>query len=225
MGKRSFKISPFAISIFSAVAATCAAVVFAVNFGKVKIPFEREFFFVCFSVKDSAVSAAAVSDSVSNLGGAGYVLEYGGNYYITISCYYNGNDAENVRQSLLRRGMECSVLAVETNEYILKSGKKELKALYSGNLNTLYSLSEMCYRCANGLDGGELGQTAAREILKAVKNGLDGLKKANVLNCFSKEIDRLSAECEAAGKGYIFSKSMRKLQIAIADTIINIDMY
>lgn len=225
VGKRAFKISPFFVSVAAAVAATLVAIIFSVNFGKTKIVFEREFYFVCFSVKDNSVSAAAISDSVSNLGGAGYVLEYGGGYYITVSCYYTENDAESVRQSLLRRGLQCKVLAVETDEYIIKSGSEKLKTLYLGNLNTLYSLSEMCYECANGLDGGKYTQASARNVLKDVESGLNGLKKANPSNCFSAETDRLLAECKVAGDGFIYSKAMRKLQIAIADTIINADLY
>lgn len=225
VGKRAFKISPFFISVAAAIAVTCAVIIFSASFGRVKLNFERVFSFICFSVKDNSLSAAAISDSVSNLGGAGYVLGYGGNYYIIMSCYYSENDAETVRKSLLRRGLDCSVLTVETDEYIIKSGSDSLKKLYLGNLNTLYSLSLMCYECANGLDGGTYSQDSARAVLKDVESGLNGLKSANPANCFTDEINRLSAECSAAGNGYVLSKSMRKLQIAIADSIINADLY
>lgn len=225
MGKRNFKISPFCISVVAAVAVTVAVIIFSFSFGRVKLTFERVFSFVCFSAKDDAISAAATSDSVYNLGGAGYILEYGGKYYITVSCYFNENDANTVRQSLLRRGLDCSVLTIETDEYIIKSGLEKLKKLYAGNLNTLYSLAVMCYECANGLDGGTISQDSARQVLSDVQNGLNGLKKANPSNCFTAETDRLTAECRAAGEGYILSKSLRKLQIAIVDTIINADLY
>lgn len=204
---------------------TLAAIICSASFGRAKIDFERCFYFVCFTVRDDAISADAFSNSVTNLGGAGYVLEYGGDYYVTVSCYYSEKDAERVRQSLLRRGLQCSVLKVETKNYILKSGLKNSEKLYLGNLNTLYSLSTLCYECANGLDCGEYSQTSAQNVLSNVESGLNGLKKANPSNCFSGEIKRLLAECEAAGNGYIYSKALRKLQIAIVDTIINIDLY
>lgn len=225
VGKRTFKISPFFISVAAAIAVTCAVIIFSVCFGRVKITFKKEFYFVYYSLKDNSVSAAAVSESVFNLGGAGYVLEYNGNYYVTVSCYYNENDADSVRQSLFRRGIECSVLKVETEEFSIKSGTESLKKLYSDNLNTLYALSQMCYECANGLDYGNCSQSSAQKVLSDIESGLKRLKNLNPSNCFTGETDRLSAECAAAGDGFIYSKSMRKLQIAIIDSIINADPY
>ena len=225
MGIGEKKISPFFISVAAVVTVTVGIIIGVISTGNAKMKFETEYFFVCYAVRDNALSADAISDTVSNYGGAGYVLEYGGNYYVTVACYYTANEANRVRQTLLKRGLECSVLEVETAEYRLQSAAaKNKEKLFLGNLNTLNSLSRMCYDCANGLDTGKYNQSAAKGVLKDVKSGLEGLRNANLENCFSSELKRLIAECDSIN-GYVLSKDMRKLQIAIADTVINIELY
>ena len=223
---KSKKISPFIISIAVVLAVTAAIIIGVIAQSSSKIIFQTEYHFVCYTVRDNSLSADAISDTVVSYGGAGYVLEYKGNYFVTVACYYTKAEANRVRQNLLKRGLNCSVLSVETDEYTIQSiGARDREKLFIGNLNTLYSLSQMCYECANGLDTGEYNQSLAKGVLKDVTSGLHGLKMANSENCFSGEIRRLLSECEAVGDGYIYSKDMRKLQIAIADTIINIQLY
>ena len=209
MGNRAF-----AISVAAVFAVTAAVIICAAASRGTALAFARDYYFVCYSIRDNAISADAISDTVTSYGGAGYVLEYGGNYYVTVACYYTENEAKTVKNSLLRRGLNCSVLTVTAGNYFVKSSvSKQRRELYEGNLNTLNSLS------------GEIDQASAAGVLKDVQSGLDGLKRANRSNCFTGGIDRLIAECNAAGAEYIFSKSMRKLQIAIADFIINVNIY
>lgn len=226
MGIRFKKISPFAISVAVVLGVTAAIVLSVISIGGSTINFEAEYYFVCYTVRDNALSADAISDTVRSYGGAGYILEYDGNYYITVACYYSENEAQRVKQTLLKRGLNCSVLHVETNNYTIQSFQtSDKEQLYLGNLNTLYSLSELCYQCANGLDTGEYNQNSAKGVLANVKSGLSGLKNANNENCFYGELRRLIAECEAIEGGFLYSKDMRKIQIAIADTLINIELY
>ena len=225
MGKGAKKISPFFVSVTLVLAVTVAIIIGVISTGNAKIIFKSEYYFVCFATRDNALSADAISDTVSSYGGAGYVLEYDGKYFVTVACYYTEKEADKVRQTLLKRGLQCSVLEIETDEYSLQSAAaKRREKLFLGNLNTLNSLSRLCYECANGLDTGEYSQSAAKSVLRDVKSGLEGLRSANVENCFSGELRRLIAECEAIS-GYIMSKDMRKLQIAITDTVINIELY
>ena len=97
--------------------------------------------------------------------------------------------------------------------------------LYTGNLNTLQSLSCMAYDCANALDTGEYSQNQAKTVILSIESGLKGLFTANSDNCFSEHLRRLLKECEALKSGYVYSKDLRRLQIAVADTIINIKLY
>ena len=48
---------------------------------------------------------------------------------------------------------------------------------------------------------------------------------SNQNNCFTNELKRLKALTEDAANGYIYSKDLRKLQIAILDTVININLF
>lgn len=218
--------SPFIISVVTAIIVTASIILGAICFSGISIQFEAEYYFICYAVRDNALSADAISNTVSSYGGAGYILEYGGNYYITVACYYSENEANRVKQNLLKRGLNCSVMNVETNNYSIKSlGAHGKEQLYLGNLNTLHALSELCYLCANGLDTGDYSQNSAKGVLADVVSGLNGLKSANTENCFYIEIKRLIAECDAIDSGYLYSKDMRKLQIAITDTIINIELY
>ena len=90
-----------------------------------------------------------------------------------------------------------------------------------GNLNTLDALSALAYDCANGLDTGEFTQSKAKEVVSAIKSGLNGLLAANPSNCFTEKLMRLCAECDDKQKGFLYSKDMRYLQIALTDTVIN----
>ncbi len=223
---KNTRISPFFISVIAAVALTVLICVFAVTCYGSKLKYTTRFYFVCYAMEENSISAGSISSAVSAYGGAGYIIEYRGKYYITVSCYYEEKDAENVCRELKDRNLQCSVLKIETNSYLLKtSNAKKNAELYKGNLNTLYSLSRMAYDCANALDTGEYSQGNAKSVIADIKSGLNSLYNANTSNCFTVELNRLAAECEDAAGGIIYSKDLRKLQIAIADTIINIRLY
>lgn len=61
-------------------------------------------------------------------------------------------------------------------------------------------------------------------MINNIKNTLNGLLMSNPDNCFSEEIRRLIAECSDASEGYVYSKDLRRLQIAIADSVINVKL-
>lgn len=217
--------SPFVISVAAAVVVTVIVCVSAFSCGGSKITFKTCYYFVCYAMEDNSISASSISSAVSNYGGAGYILEHKGAYYVTVACYYEEKDAESVCREINGRNMNCSVLKIETNTYALKTSNARKRAdLYKGNLNTLHSLSRMAYDCANALDTALYDQVRAKTIISDIKGGLDGLLKANASNCFTDELRRLIAVCEDASSGFVYSKDLRKLQIAIADTIINIQL-
>ena len=224
MSRRGIFPSPFFVSVTLITAVTVAVIICAFSCSGRTLDFEAEYYFVCYSVEDNSLSASSVSGAVNSYGGAGYVFEYQNNYYVTVACYYDEKAADKVRFQLLRRGLDCEVLKVERKEYYLRKGDKSREKLYLGNLTTLNSLSCLSYEAANGLDRGELSQSGAKSVLADIKSGLKGLKNANLDNCFSGELRRLIAECDAI-EGFIFSKDMRRLQIAIIDTVININLY
>ncbi len=223
---KSNKISPFLISISAFIAVTVLVCIFAVSCGGTKLKFKTCFYFVCHAMEDNAISAGSISSAVSAYGGAGYIIEHGGAFYVTVSCYYEEKDANDVCKELKERDLECLVLKIETEQYRLKtSNAKKCEQLYLGNFNTLYSLARLAYDCANALDTGKYGQTQAKSVIAEIKYGLNSLLNVNGSNCFVPELKKLIAECNDAAGGYVYSKDLRKLQIAAADTIINIDLY
>lgn len=225
MKLRGEKISPFFLSIFLVLAVTLTVCIFALSCSEQSLDYSATFYLVCCYVKDNVLSADNLSGTVSDYGGAGYVLEYEDSYYVTVACYYSENDANTVCASLKRRELDCTVLCAERDDFSLPRTSKKNAALYTGNLNTLQSLSILAYECANGLDTGTLSQSSAKGVISDIESGIVGLKYANPDNCFTGELYRLSAECSEAADGYLYSKNMRRLQIAIVDCILNVVLY
>lgn len=213
-------------------AASVAAVVLILIILCISVPscagtlgFKTTFYYVCYNSPPDAQSASSVSGVVHSYGGAGYIVECGGNYYVTVACYYENNDAQNVVATLGKKGLGCSVIKVTAGDYELRGSAKRNAEKFKGNLETLLSLSRLCYDLANSLDGYSVGQSAAKSVLSDVGSGLNGLAAINVSNCFTKEIERLKAECSDASSGYVFSHDVRRLQIAITDCITNVKIY
>ena len=213
----AFIVAVAAVAVVSVIICVCA---FACSGGTVT--FKCTFYFICYRSPDNAVSASSLSQTVGSYGGAGYILNYDGDYFVTVACYYDSNDANTVCANLKKRDLNCSVVEIKTDKYTLPSRSAKNKAeLYSGNLKTLSELSSLAYECANRLDTGEYNQGKAKDVIGAIKSGLNGLLKANSDNCFTRSLEYLIAECDDKSGGYIFSKDIRYLQIAIADKIIS----
>lgn len=219
------KISPFIISVAAVTAVTAAILIATFSCSANCLTFETTFYFICYRTEDNAVSASSVSGVVSSYGGAGYILEYNNSFYVTVACYYRDNDAKSVCESLKRRDLDCEVIKIHTENYTVASASDADKNLYLGNLNTLLSLTALAYGCANAIDTGSYGQTQAKNVIEDIRNTLKGLLNANPDNCFSVQLRRLIAECADVSEGYVYSKDLRRLQIAIADAIINVKLY
>lgn len=187
--------------------------------------FKTTFYYVCYNSPSDAQSASSISNVVHSYGGAGYIIKSGGNYYVTVSCYYVDRDAESVAATLNKKGLSCSVVKVEAGDYEMRGSAKRYGEKYKGNLETLLSLSRLCYDLANSLDGGSCSQSTAKSLLGDVKSGLDGLARINTANCFTAELDALMAEYSDVSSGYVFSYDVRRMQIAICDCIANIRLY
>ena len=210
-----------AIIIATVVICFCAA---TCSGGKLK--FERTYYFVYYKMSDNALSAGSLSDAASSYGGAGYVLAYNNKFYVTFACYKSEDDAKSVVANLKKNDLECSILKIEIKALALQNrNAKKNQKLYLGNLNTLDSISTIAYECANGLDTGEYSQERAKSILSSVIDTLKGLLKSNKNNCFTENIQNLIDECERINGGYLLSKNMRYIQIALIDKILGAELY
>lgn len=190
-----------------------------------KLGFKTTFYYVCYDSPPDAQSASSVSSVVHSYGGAGYIIECDGSYYVTVACYYDELDAQSVVATLVKKGLSCSVVEVTAGDYELRGSAKRNAEKYKCNLETLLSLSHLCYDLANSLDGNAVSQSSAKSVLSDVGSGLSGLADINTANCFTNELERLRAECSDVSSGYVLSHDVRRLQIAITDCITNVKIY
>lgn len=211
----------FFISIIAVVAATVIICLCAATCSKGNIKFEKTYYFVYYKKSDNAISADSLSQTADSYGGAGYVLSYKNNFYITYACYYSSDEADGVCSNLKRRDLDCDVLKVETDKFSLNHADKKLKELYLGDLNTFDSLSRLAYECANGLDTGKYSQSKAKDIVGNILSTLNGLLKTNENNSFYNTVRTAADEVKVRASGFIASKNMRYIQILLIDGIIN----
>lgn len=212
------------IGVCVAIAAVVLICCLVPSAGK-KLDYKATFYYVYYDTPKDAHSASSMSSVVQSYGGAGYVVSCNGNYYVTVACYYKETDAETVCASLNKKGLSCSSVKVERDEYKLKGAAKKYADKYQGNLNTLLSVSKICYDLANSLDTATQNQNGAKSILADVKTDLNSLLRLNGTNCFAEELSLLLAECDDVSEGYILSREVRRLQVAVCDCIINVKLY
>lgn len=191
----------------------------------VELQLDLNYYFVYQYVTDNAVSASSLSAATDGYGGAGYILPYQSKFYVTVACYYDETSANSVCFNLKSCGMECGVLTVSVSGKTISGANASNIQLFSGNINTLEQLGKISYALANNLDKGEITQSGACDTLNSVLSALEGLYSSNTENCFFGWLSNIIAICSDITDGsYIYSKSVRRLQIAIADSIINVDM-
>ena len=212
------------IGVAAAIAVMAVVLICSLSSCKTKLNFSATFYYVCYDSPTDAHSASSMSSVVQSYGGAGYVIHSGNKYYVTVSCYYSDGDADKVAAQLKHKGLGCRTVKVTADNFRLGGSARGKRDLYEGNLTTLLSLSKMCYELSNSLDNG-CQQTAAKAVLSDVKDGLNALSRANKNNCFSREIEGLIAECGDVSHGYVLSRDTRRLQIALTDSIANINIY
>lgn len=191
-----------------------------------KLYFSASYYFVYYKLQFDAYSASSISSTVQSYGGAGYVLQSGEKYYITVACYYSQEDAQSVCENLKKQGLDCEVLCASVESYDLPTRNSVNNGnTYLGTLNTLDSLSHICYETANSIDAGDCDQAKAKTVLQDLRATLNGLLRADGTNCFTQEINYLITLCDDACFDYIYSKNIRALQVAIADCILNVQLY
>lgn len=188
-----------------------------------KITFTAKFYFVCYKSQDDAHSASSVSSAVQSLGGAGYVIDSDGRYYIAFACYYDEDKAQSVCSSLKESGLECTVLAVETQSYDIAD--EEHSELYSGCLETLCQIADIMYNLANSLDEGSLSQLGARDIILSCMLPLRALCRQPLTETLKENITYILDEMAEAAEGFVYARDVRALQIALCDCVINAQFY
>lgn len=183
------------------------------------------FYYVCYDCPTDAVSASSISSLVESYGGAGYIVQSDGEYYVTVACYYDEKDAKSVAETLAKKQLGCQVLEVERSSFTLSASRQKYAEGYLAIMETLRQISVVLYDLANSVDNLTCDQMAAKAVLSDVQTTLEGLKRDNSSNCFAEAMGALVAECEDVNYGYILSRDVRRLQIAVCDAIINTEIY
>lgn len=225
MNKWGKKVRIWVFIAVAAVLGVTLTVACVTCLGGKTLDFDADFYYVCYKSPPDDSSMVSVSSLVHSYGGAGYIVNCNGKSFVTVSCYYSENDANTVCNQLKKRGLNCTVEKAETPKRKLGAKTKQNAAKYEGNLNTLLSVSRTCYDLANSVDKCEVNQKAAKSVLSEINVALKGLYSANGNNCFSGELDYLITECEDISYGYVFSYDIRRLQIAVCDCIVNVNIY
>lgn len=185
-----------------------------------KIPFVHDFYFVCRYHTDNEVSGVAISDSVKNNGGAGYVWEYDGRINVVVSCYEKQQDAQYVCQKLNERGENCDVKEIHTKQVTLQKRNKNYREKIVGIYTTLYENFGLLYRTANLLDEGECTIEQAQNTVIIFKNQLQTLKKQGIDVTLSLRLDKLLGYCDDTLGDIVMARNVRFLQVALADEMI-----
>lgn len=207
------------LCIILAIGVGIAIIVSFACLGNVKIKFKSDYYFIYYRVSDNALSVNGLSSSYADFGGAGYVLEYKGNFYVTLACYFNEDDAKKVCEEL-KKDVDCSILSVNVRYFKVKNRDRKNSLLYLGNLNTLNAICNIFYSLANRLDIGDIGQDKAKEIVLEAKKSLGQLLKNNENNTFTHKIKYLITLCNSLPTK-LMSGNLRYVQIAIIDCMLN----
>ncbi|MCD7729000.1 MAG: hypothetical protein LUI60_03715, partial [Clostridia bacterium] len=128
-------------------------------------------------------------------------------------------------ENLNFRGINCGILSAQRSCYPLTTNNalSNIKT-YEGIINTLYQLSQMVYLCANGVDNGAYGKAAAADLIKNIEDCVYTLIEQNGDNCFTTALYDIINLCEECTNNNAYSKYLRAVQIAIADTLLNITL-
>lgn len=221
----AIKFRKAAFLIAAIVCAIVAAIVIPLTSCAYRVDCGFAFYYVCYDCPTDAVSASSISSLVESYGGAGYIICEDGEYYVTVACYYDEKDAQSVASTLAKKQLDCKVISAERESFTLSSARRRYAKRHLSVLNLLLQTSYILYDLANAVDSLECDQLQAKAVLGDVQTTLEGLERDNRSGCFAEATAALVAECEDVNYGYILSRDVRRLQIAVCDAIINTEIY
>lgn len=221
----AIKLRKAALLIAAIVCAVTAAIVIPLSSCAYRVDCGFAFYYVCYDCPTDAVSASSISSLVESYGGAGYIICEDGEYYVTVACYYDERDAQSVASTLAKKELGCQVVCAERESFTLSPARRKYAERYLSVFNLLLQTSHILYDLANAVDSLSCDQLQAKSVLGDVQTTLDGLVRDNRLGCFAEAAAALAAECVDVNYGYILSRDVRRLQIAVCDAIINTEIY
>lgn len=210
------------LAMFLFVVALFAGVFFWQSKKSVRVNAEREYYFLVRDCEDT--TASAVAGQVYLSGGAGYLLETGGESCVVLAGYFRIEDAERVKSTMEENEISARVLTLRMEDFFLEGEAAEQKEQVEGNLETVETCARILYDTANGLERTSLSQEEARSAVRGVTKSLKGLRGQNSAALFSRWNAELSA-AERRGaeicEGILFAKDLRYLQVQLLMAVLS----
>lgn len=129
----------------------------------------QEYYLVQMGVYQTEQNAQTSAESVSTLGGAGYVRENLGKYYVYAMCYSNQSDAEQVVEQLKAQGFTGLVSSVSHQGLKMTvKGSDEKVSEIKATFERIPELLSQIESLAFSYDKGEIDITTAKTELQSI---------------------------------------------------------
>lgn len=149
----------------------------ATNGREIKIE-AKDYYFVQFGMFSNEENARTCADSIAALGGAGYIKNTDGKFYVFAMCYSNGNDAKTVVTNLKTQGYSTLLKCFSHNGMTMNiSGSDEsvnkIEAAFNGVIKATDEIEDIIYKFDKGeIDRIEL-KNQLRELLNMIESNKD----------------------------------------------------
>lgn len=209
-----------AVGLFAILVGVFVGSAYLAGRGRERVSLDAEYYFLVKPCETS--TAAAVAGEVYSAGGAGYL----GGEGVYLACYYRKADARRVCSLMQRKGEAVEVDERSADDVVLSGGDVRYAEQIRGNAETVGSCARLFYDAANGLERGELSQSAARGAVRGAADALVGLKQGNTDGFFSKWngiLERIALQSREIAAGILFAKDLRYLQISLCFAVLGMN--
>lgn len=194
--------------------------------GYARVSLDVTYYFLVRDCEDT--TASAVAGQVYLAGGAGYLLEKGGESAVVLACYFKETDADFVRETMSEKGVETQILALSGAEFTLNGDKSSERNRIVSNAATVETCAQILYDTANGLERTDLSQDEARAAVRGAVASLKGLRLENS-DGFYESWNYALYDAEKRGteiaEGILFAKDLRYLQVELCMMIVSANEY
>lgn len=137
----------------------------------------RDYYFVQFGVFSNEKNANTCAETIIAKGGAGYIKQDDGKYYVFAMCYTDGNDAQTVVANLKAQGYSTLLKCFSHNGMQLKlSGSNEsienIDSAYSSIVKATDEIEDIIYK----FDKGEIDRTELKNMLRTLLDSVGSAK-------------------------------------------------
>ncbi len=217
-------LAVIAVFLFTVILFVCVFCWYGRAYARVSL--NKSYYFLVRSCEDT--TASAVAGQIYFAGGAGYLLQYGGENAVVLACYFRQTDAEYVLEVMAGKGLDVRLLELKSDDFTLGGSKAAYRDKIVANAGTVETSAKILYETANALERTDISQEEARAAVRGVVNSLKGLRSENAESLFESWNFALSG-AERRGteiaEGILFAKDLRYLQTQLCMLIIRAKDY